>query len=82
MIDKFLERLSKLDNFKVELSYKDCVYSLTIVNNEIGELYSYSSTNLLDLYNRVDKFITALEEPDSIKFFSLLSEIANEELVA
>ena len=82
MIDKFVERLSKLDNFKVEVSYKDSIYNFTIVNEDIGELYSYSSTNLLDLYNRVDKFITALEEPDSIKFFSLLSEIANEELVA
>ena len=67
------------NNIKFNKIYSD--YSINKVYNEgLGDIYTYSSTSILDIYNRVDKFISCLEDKDSTSLFKLLDEILNEPL--
>lgn len=77
----FVELARKLkdtdSNFKVSLHLSsEGVYSLSVdAMDDIGEYYSYSSTSLLECYEKVWNFIEALG--DTEKFNKLLHEIMN-----
>lgn len=77
----FVELARKLkdtdSNFKVSLNLSnEGVYTLSVdAMDELGEYYSYSSTSLLECYEKVWNFIEALG--DTEKFNKLLNEILN-----
>ena len=77
----FVELARKLkdtdSNFKVSLNLSnEGVYTLSVdAMDMLGEYYSYSSTSLLECYEKVWNFIEALG--DTEKFNKLLNEILN-----
>ena len=81
MLLEFVERLGKIDsNLSLRLRYGKGIVTVEVYNEGLGDIYTYSSTSKLDVYNRVDKFISCLEDKDSTSLFKLLDEILNEPL--
>lgn len=76
MILELVKRLREIDDnlsLAINLS-KDNVYTFSIDSNEIGSyLYSFSSTNVKECYDKIDNFIDCLE--DNEKFCNLFEEI-------
>ena len=78
---EFAQRLGKIDSsLSLRLRYGKGILTVEVYNEELGDIYTYSSTSILDVYNRVDKFISCLEDKDSTSLFKLLDEILNEPL--
>ena len=77
----FVELARKLkdadSNFKLSLHIsKDGVYTLSVDAMDMaGEYYSFSSTSLLECYNKVYYFAEALGDTD--KFNKLVNDILN-----
>ena len=81
MLLEFAERLGKIDSsLSLRLRYGKGIVTVEVYNEGLGDIYTYSSTSTLDVYNRVDKFISCLEDKDSTSLFKLLDEILNEPL--
>lgn len=81
MLLEFAERLGKIDSsLSLRLRYGKGILTIEVYNEVLGDIYTYSSTSILDVYNRVDKFISCLEDKDSTSLFKLLDEILNEPL--
>ena len=78
---EFAQRLGKIDrSLSLRLRYGKGILTVEVYNEGLGDIYTYSSTSILDVYNRVDKFISCLEDKDSTSLFKLLDEILNEPL--
>ena len=83
MLLEFAQRLGKIDSsLSLRLRYGKGILTVEVYNEGLGDIYTYSSTSILDVYNRVDKFISCLEDKDSTLLFKLLDEILNEPLEA
>ena len=83
MFLEFAQRLGKIDrSLSLRLRYGEGILTVEVYNEGLGDIYTYSSTSILDVYNRVDKFISCLEDKDSTSLFKLLDEILNEPLEA
>ena len=83
MFLEFAQRLGKIDNsLSLRLRYGKGILTVEVYNEGLGDIYTYSSGNVLDVYKRVDKFISCLEDKDSTSLFKLLDEILNEPLEA
>ena len=83
MFLEFAQRLGKIDrSLSLRLRYSKGILTIEVYNEGLGDIYTYSSTSVLDVYNRVDKFISCLEDKDSTSLFKLLDEILNEPLEA
>ena len=81
MLLEFVQRLGKIDSsLSLRLRYGKGILTAEVYNEGLGDIYTYSSTSTLDVYNRVDKFISCLEDKDSTSLFKLLDEILNEPL--
>ena len=81
MLLEFAQRLGKIDrSLSLRLRYGKSILTVEVYNEGLGDIYTYSSTSILDVYNRVDKFISCLEDKDSTSLFKLLDEILNEPL--
>ena len=81
MLLEFAQRLGKIDSsLSLRLRYGKGILTVEVYNEELGDIYTYSSTSILDVYKRVDKFISCLEDKDSTSLFKLLDEILNEPL--
>lgn len=81
MLLEFAQRLGKIDSsLSLRLRYGKGILTVEVYNEGLGDIYTYSSTSILDVYNRVDKFIYCLEDKDSTSLFKLLDEILNEPL--
>lgn len=81
MLLEFAERLGKVDSsLSLRLRYGKGILTIEVYNEVLGDIYTYSSTSILDVYNRVNKFISCLEDKDSTSLFKLLDEILNEPL--
>ena len=81
MLLEFAQRLGKIDSsLSLRLRYGKGILTVEFYNEGLGDIYTYSSTSILDVYNRVDKFISCLEDKDSTSLFKLLDEILNEPL--
>ena len=79
MLLEFAQRLGKIDSsLSLRLRYGKGILTVEVYNEGLGDIYTYSSTSILDVYNRVDKFISCLEDKDSASLFKLLDEILNE----
>lgn len=78
---EFAQRLGKIDSsLSLRLRYGKGILTVEVYNEGLGDIYTYSSGNVLDVYKRVDKFISCLEDKDSTSLFKLLDEILNEPL--
>ena len=81
MLLEFAQRLGKIDSsLSLRLRYGKGILTVEVYNEGLGDIYTYSSTSILDVYNRVDKFISCLEDKDSTSLLNLLYEILNEPL--
>ena len=81
MLLEFAQRLGKIDSsLSLRLRYGKGILTVEVYNEGLGDIYTYSSTSILDVYNRVDKFISCLENKDYTSLFKLLDEILNEPL--
>ena len=79
MIIDLAKRCSKIDeDLSIIINVVDGMYSLGVYAFGIGTIYSYSSTDLTESYNRVNKFIDALSSND--KFDELMEEVLEKSL--
>lgn len=73
------KRLNGVDkDLYLTISYDGNIVELGVGAEGIGQLYSFATTNLLEAYNKIDKFIDCLKSPD--KFDALLKGILEEPL--
>ena len=81
MLLEFAQRLGKIDSsLSLRLRYGKGILTVEVYNEGLGDIYTYSSTSVVDVYKRVGKFISCLEDKDSTSLFKLLYEILNEPL--
>ena len=74
-----LELAKKLpEGLGVGIEVRDNIYKISIVNNLLLELYSFSSTNPIEVFNRVNSYIDTLD--DWGKFEEFYSDIKNNKL--
>lgn len=74
-----LELAKKLpEGLGVGIEVRDNIYKISIVNNLLLELYSFSSTNPIEVFNRVNSYIETLDNWD--KFEEFYSDIKNNKL--
>ena len=74
-----LELAKKLpEGLGVGIEVRDNIYKISIVNNLLLELYSFSYTNPIEVFNRVNSYIDTLDDWD--KFEEFYSDIKNNKL--
>lgn len=81
MILDLVRKLSLVDsNLSLEINCsKDGVYTFTVdAMDGFGEMYSFSSTDVMECYSKILSFIDCLEDGD--KFFALIKQIKEEPL--
>ena len=76
MILELAKRLP--EGLGVGIEVRDNIYKISIVNNLLLELYSFSSTNPIEVFNRVNRYIDTLDNWD--KFEEFYSDIKNNKL--
>ena len=70
MIIELSKRANEIDeSLSIFINVSDEIYTLGIYADEIGPMYSYSSTNLEECYSRVSKFIDCLTNNDKMDKF-------------
>jgi len=80
MIIELSRKLSKVDDsLGIILNVKDNIYTIGVYSYYTDVIYSFSSTNLLECYQRVDNFIDCLTSSD--RFDELVKEIEEEAIV-
>lgn len=73
------KRLNEIDkNLYLSISYDGSLIELGVESSDIGTIYSYATTNLLEAYNKIEEFINCLKSPE--KFNSLIKSILEEPL--
>lgn len=76
MITDLAFRANKVDeSLSIFINVNEEMYTLGIYADEIGPMYSYSSTNLEECYSRVSKFIDCLTSNEKMdKFIEEITE--------
>lgn len=75
------KRLNEVDkDLSLLVSYDGTTIELGVESSDIGIIYSYITTNILEAYNKVNEFIDCLKSPE--KFDSLIKSILEEPLEA
>lgn len=70
MITDLAFRASRVDEgLSIVINATEEMYTLGVYADELGTLYSYSSTNLEECYSRVSKFIDCLTNNDKMEKF-------------
>ena len=70
MITDLAFRANKVDEgLSIVINVGEDMYTLGVYADELGTLYSYSSTNLEECYSRVSKFIDCLTNSDKMEKF-------------
>lgn len=79
MILELLRNLSKVDSsLDLSMNYsRDGVYTFS-VGDEKTRMYSFSSTNVTECYNKIVEFMECLEDTD--KYLELVRKIEEEPL--
>lgn len=76
MLVQFAKELGKIDSsLSIKINVVDNIYTAEVVSEEIGTLYSFSSTSLCEVYKKISDYKECLVDVD--KFNSLLDEISN-----
>ena len=74
-----LELAKKLpEGLGIGIEVRDNIYKISVVNGLLLELYSFSSTNPIEVFNRVNSYIDTLDDWD--KFEEFYSDIKNNKL--
>jgi hypothetical protein len=74
MIFELTKKLEELDSsLSLKVSTEGNITCLEVVNDIIGTMYSFSSTDRLEVYTKVLRYIDCLE--DCEKFEELLKEV-------
>lgn len=74
-----LELAKKLpEGLGIGIEVRDNIYKISIVNGLLLELYSFSSPNPIEVFNRVNSYIDTLDDWD--KFEEFYSDIKNNKL--
>lgn len=77
MITDLAFRASRVDEgLSIVINATEDIYTLGVYADELGTLYSYSSTNLEECYSRVSKFIDCLTNNDKMEKF--IKEVTDE----
>lgn len=70
MITDLAFRANKVDEaLSIFINVGEDMYTLGVYADEIGPLYSYSSTNLEECYSRVSKFVDCLTNREKMDNF-------------
>ena len=73
------KRLNEIDkDLYLSISYDGSLIELGVESSDIGTIYSYGTTDLLEAYNKIEEFIYCLKSPE--KFSSLIKSILEEPL--
>lgn len=73
------KRLNEIDkDLYLSISYDGSLIELGVESSDIGTIYSYGTTDLLEAYNKIEEFIDCLKSPE--KFSSLIKSILEEPL--
>ena len=74
-----LELAKKLpEGLGIGIEVRDNIYKISVVNGWLLELYSFSSPNPIEVFNRVNNYIDTLDNWD--KFEEFYSDIKNNKL--
>lgn len=80
MLIELSKKLSNVDDsLGIILNVKNNIYTIGVYSYYTDIIYSFSSTNLLECYQKVDHFIDCLKS--SSKFDELVREIEEEAIV-
>lgn len=70
MITDLAFRANKVDEaLSIIINVSENMYTLGVYADELGTMYSYSSTNLEECYSRVSKFIDCLTSNEKMEEF-------------
>ena len=79
MIFELTKKLEELDgSLSLKVSTEGSITCIEVVNDVIGPMYSFSSTDRLEVYTKVLRYIDCLKDCD--KFEELLREVMKEPL--
>lgn len=79
MIFELTKRLEEIDSdLAIQVSTEGSITSIKVVSSIVGTLYSFSSTDRLEVYSKVLRYIDCLK--DCEKFEELLREVMEEPL--
>jgi len=74
MLLQLAECVSSLDSgLSLSINKTDSLYTFKVVSEDIGDMYSFSSTNSYECFDKIVKYIEAMSDAD--KFVSLIKEI-------
>lgn len=79
MILDFSKRIGELDeDLSTIINVVDGMYTIGVFAEGIGTIYSFSSTDVNEVYTKVNEFVDTLTDEE--KFEELLEKIENEPL--
>jgi len=79
MILALSKKLSSIDSeLSIMVNVYDGITTIGVHHDVLGDFYTFSSTNELEVFSRVNEFINSLD--DGNKFFSFIREIEEEPL--
>lgn len=77
MIFELTKLLEKIDNsLSIKVSTEGSITCIEVESDIIGSLYSFSSTNRLEVFDKVRNYIGCLEDCD--RFEQLIKEVSTE----
>lgn len=79
MIFELTKKLEEVDgSLSLKVSTEGNITCIEVVSDIIGTMYSFSSTDRLEVYTKILRYIDCLKDYD--KFESLLREVTDEPL--
>ena len=79
MIFELTKKLEELDgSLSLKVSTEGNITCIEVISDIIGTMYSFSSTDRLEVYTKVSRYIDCLKDYD--KFEELLREVTDEPL--
>ena len=81
MLLELVREMSRVDGeLSLRIGYSDSIYSLSVYVSDLGDIYSFSSTDIAECYKKVQDFIECLKDEE--RFFSLIKEVETQPLEA
>lgn len=80
MLLKLVEDLGKIDSeLSIKINIFNGIYSIDVITDDVGSLYSFSSTSIEEVYDKIRNFKECLLDIE--KFDKLFNEVKEEALV-
>lgn len=81
MMLELAREMSKVDgDLSLRIGYSDGSYSLSVYVSDLGDIYSFTSTDVAECYKRIQDFIECLKDEE--RFFNLVREVETKPLEA